>query len=230
VYRVTLLQGSISNSATVFQLWGIPAIFLLLGFAFGLFASFYVKRPKVIVCGGGSGGATGPDSYWSYSIRVRNTRGWIGLPRAGVRLFSWRIVGQNYVGVPVARDPAERCTAELLDEDGSRLAFLLWRRLSEPYDNVQYMTLSAGDDAEIVLFAQRNSQRPAYFAYDARGDVVEEPANERRFHEPKRFKVRIRDGYGQWQRVLTYEVSIRDADGRLMLTRVHKSGRRSPYM
>ena len=211
--QVTLLQGSTSNGATVFQLWGIPAIFLVLGFAFGLFASFYVKRPKVIVCGGGSGGATGPDSYYSYGIRVRNTRGWIGLPRAGVKLFGWRIIGPNYVGVPVARDPAERCTAELLDEDGNRLAFLLWRRLTEPYDNAQYMTLSPGDDAEIIPFAQRNSQSPTYFAYDARDEIVKEPNNDQNFHEPRRFKVRIRDGYGQWQRILTYEVKLRDSDG-----------------
>jgi len=95
---------------------------------------------------------------------------------------------------------------------------------------VQYMTLSAGDDAEIVLFAQRNSERPTYFAYDARDEIVEEPENYRKFHEPRRFKVRIRDGYGQWQRVLIYEVSLRNSDGGLMLTRRHWNGRRSPYM
>jgi hypothetical protein len=140
---VTLLQSSTSSAATIFQLWGIPTIFLVLGFALGLFASFYVKRPKLIVSGGGAGGSSGPDSYWDYRIRVRNTRGWIGLPLAGVKLFKWRIIGPSYVGVPVARDPAERCTAELLDEGGNRVAFLMWRRLTEPYDNVRYMTLNA---------------------------------------------------------------------------------------
>src|SRR5258708_28126946 len=139
---------------TIFQLWGVPTIFLVLGFSLGLWASFYVKRPRIIVCGNGSGGATGPDSYCDHRIRIRNTRGWIGLKIGEVEVFGLRITGPRQLGVPVIRDPAERCTAELLDDDGQRIAHLWWRTLTDPIDEAQYVTLASGDDAELVVFAQ----------------------------------------------------------------------------
>jgi hypothetical protein len=63
-----------SGASSTFQVWGVPiiigAFFFILGLIGGVFATYSVKRPKVVLLGGGQSGELGAIRVWNSPGRV----------------------------------------------------------------------------------------------------------------------------------------------------------------
>ena len=210
---------------TTFELWGVPAIFLILGFVLGVWGGAYVKRPKLRFVGGGSGGSGAPDGYQIYNLTVRNMPGWLGLTIGRTVILGLSISGSHRIGTPVMRDPASKCMADLYDTKHKFVAPLWWRVPGDGGTKIErFTTLPSGDQAELLVFVQRNSDRPSYFPFAPNGNG--EPkiqADPLRFRDARRFVIRLTCEDGLWHRELTCDATLDYREGQLQLA--HKTRR-----
>jgi hypothetical protein len=109
----------------------IPFVTLLLGAALGAWYTLYLKRPRLKVIGGGSGGGPGPGHH-SNQGRVMNQPGLLGIRLNETVLMGKKIHGTFERGLTVDRNPANECRASVHDkESGRHIAPLWWRSVSD---------------------------------------------------------------------------------------------------
>ena len=193
----------------------------ILGAIFSAWVSIYLKRPQLkIVGGGGGGGASGP-GYFTNHVRVENRPGlW------GIRLEELTIFGKGRhrpfeKGITVDRDPARECVASIHDkETGQRITHLWWRSLANPGQlQASVKAINSAESWDLMIFARLNAEPLRYFIYQSANgqfDNVVVPHEEVKFHDTKRFVVRINYDYDR--RKLEFEVTVRKGyDGRLYI-------------
>lgn len=108
--------------------------------------NYYLKRPKIEIIGGGSGGG-------SNHIDIRNAPGLFGIKIRETIILGWSIHPQIEWGFVVDRNPAHECRAFLYDKGTNEMIKMLWW---ETYDQqlTQVITLHAGERAHLKLFAR----------------------------------------------------------------------------
>lgn len=203
-----------SGGASSFQLWGVPIIVGIAFYVLGAVTTVYIKRPKIEVSGSGGSGSGGPTGFRTNSIRIRNVPGRLGLKIGQTVLFGFRINRPHWFGLPVMREPAPGCMANLYDEKGTHVAPLWWR---DPEDNSKRkitVDLDSGQDADLFLFAQRNDDVPNYYPYEP-GPDDDPNIPTVKLSGTRRFAVRITYSDGQKKRNFKYTVSTNYRDGKM---------------
>jgi hypothetical protein len=203
-----------SNSASNLQLWGVPLIVGIVFYALGAITTVYIKRPKIGVSGGGGGGSGAPDGFQTNNIRIRNMPGRVGIKIGQTVLFGIRLNRSHWFGLPVEREPAKGCMANLYDENGAHIAPLWWRDPENSAKRKITMDLDSGQEADLFLFAQRNDDVPNYYPYEpGPGDDPNIPIV--KLSGTRRFLIRIIYSDGQKKRNFKYIVFTDYRNGKM---------------
>jgi hypothetical protein len=168
---------------------------LLLGGLVGAFLStwynFFIKRPKLEICGGGSGGAT--------YVRLRNKPGFIGIVFRENTIFGFRLNSRIEWGLTVDRSAARDCSASILDKETGESILPLWWRIS--HSIVEHtITLDAGDAADLLLASTQQAAADSYYIWQPTGNGALTPAippAQAQFQGPREFIVEIRHSDGR---------------------------------
>lgn len=189
-----------------------------LGAAFGALTStwhsYYVRRPKLQVTGGGGGG--GPHSLHTRHITIRNSPGLLGLKLPETTILGIHIHRNIEMGLVVDRNPAHQCRALLYDKETNHPIKPLWWRTSDG-KMTQEVTLKSGEQASLMLFARLGDEPRKYFVYQLDSSESNEsrvPDDEDKFDTTREFYIDIRHSYGK-KRVRIECTMTKGFDGRL---------------
>lgn len=163
---------------------------LVLGTFIGAWFSHFLKRPKLAIVGGGSGGVNGARPLVVPHIRIQNVPGLFGINIRPTIIFGWKLHLGSTFGFSLDRSSARDCTAWLVDPDSrEKLTNLFWR----VGDDVRWVTdLGPGETAELLVFARTGDKRSSYFVltkHDSNGFGV--PPDDAWFTESRKFLVEI---------------------------------------
>lgn len=215
-YLIQASGADQSAGTSTFQLWGVPIIAGLIFYVLGVATAVYQKRPKLIINGGGGSGSGSPTGFQQNRLGVQNVPGRLGM-RLGTTVVFGRVVHKSHwIGWPVAREPAKKCSAWLLDETGEPITSLFWIDPGDHNKRQGHVDLESGERADLVIFAQKNDDLASYYPYtpDANGDPVVPPV---KFSGTKRFIVRLNYSDGQQTRNYKYTVSPSYQSGHMVL-------------
>lgn len=163
-------------------------------------ASFYnhIKRPKLSVIAGGSGGG-GPD-YMRNEMAIANRPGILGINLGETLIFNKRILPPLCKGLSVDRNTARACRAWLLEMPSKRPITTLWWQVEDRM--VQTVNLDTGGSANLMLFARRVDEPLTYFVYQPespRSPSPMIPDDDVKFRDTREFLIRITYSDGQQQ-------------------------------
>lgn len=118
---------------------------------------FFLHRPKLQVCGSGSGSTTHIDLW--------NEPGLFGLILPETTILGRVIHGRKEFGHVVERNPANQCRAWLYDKESNRAIRPLWWRTSDG-NFTQEVSIKSGEQVSLMVFARLAEEKRKYFVYD----------------------------------------------------------------
>lgn len=190
---------------------------LTLGAVLGAFAStwhsYYVRRPKLQVTGGGSGGGS---SFYTNHITISNSPGLLGLKLPETTILGINIHRHIEMGLVVDRNPAHRCSAFLYDKETNQSIKPLWWRASDG-KMTREVTLKSGESASLMLFARLSNEQRKYFVYqldNAGSTEPHAPDDQDKFETTREFYIDINHSYGKKRMRIDCKMT-KGFDGRL---------------
>lgn len=164
---------------------------------------FFIKQPKLVRNGSGSGVA--PGQMKQNSVSFINTVGWLGVNVPESRILGFRIHPSFRRGLTFEKSPARDCRAILLVKDtGESVGQLWWTMGDGRVEN--RVTIESGAQASLLLFC-RKADEESYFVYhpvshEDRAPRV--PDQKAQFTGGREFILRVSYSYDR-----TYEEVIR---------------------
>ncbi len=174
----------------------ISIISLLVGIVIGHVFTVYTRRPYLKVSGSGGGGGRGP-GYYTFSTRITNHPGLIGISVGESRILGRKINSRIEKGLTVIRDTANNCSAVLIDKKtGEVVSHLWWKIGGEEY--TQIVSIESGLQVDLMLMAKTYDNSLDYFPFDYSNDLsnpIKVPPN--KISGTRKFKVIIYYNYGR---------------------------------
>jgi hypothetical protein len=184
----------------------------ILGSVIAIWLDLYIKRPKLIINGGGSGNR--PDGTKGNHISIYNEIGWFGLNIAETRILGLRIHPFLRLGLPFQKTDAKDCRAQLfLADTNEHVAQLWWQNNDGSVTDSK--SIRSGDSASLLLFVCRVADRKyfPYFPTNRQTGETKIPNEQACFLETKNFYIQIHHSYNQ---ILKFPVRVsKKFDGKL---------------
>ena len=189
-------------------------LYFIFGSIFGWFVNYWyairLRRPKLSINGGGTGGIPNNPDVTVISINVQNEPRFIGLRLPPTYIFGLRVksdFGRHFV----ERDIARSCRAMLLDKSGQHICHLWWSvNNNGGVDICENIDISSTQSASILMFIKKGQNKNQYFVYQPKSneDTSHKATNIPTFKSTKEFKLKIYYGYGGTQ-TLEYPILMR---------------------
>jgi hypothetical protein len=190
---------------------------LIIGAILGTMArtwhSYYVKRPKLKVAGGGGSGGS---KYNTNNITITNIPGLIGIRLPETMIWGRTIHSDVEWGLVVERSPAYRCRAWLYDKETGHAIKPLWWRTPDN-KTVREVTIRSGERVSLMVFARFSEEKLKYFVYDVVGQDSTElrvPEDEDKFDMTREFYIIIHHLYDKKRMWIDCKMT-KGFDGRL---------------
>lgn len=168
---------------------------------------YYLKKLKLVVNGGGSGGASG--GLYINNISVTNTLGFIGFRLPKTIIFGKMLHRSFHLGgLIIDRDPVQECRAHLFDKQTGDPIRLLWWQ-GRDLKMTQVATIKSGESANLMLFARFDQQPMRYFVYQSKSEEshdLEIPPEHLMFDGTREFIIRITHAHST--KVLTFNCKM----------------------
>lgn len=149
--------------------WGWVATFtagILVGAPLGAildnWLGIYLKRPRLVVTGGGGSGAP----MHIKRVTVTNEGAFFGIRPRQTIVLGRRVHGSFQKGLQFDRHPAKRCTATLFEKaTGDHVAQLWWEARGPDGEPSTRVTIESGESRSLVLFVRPDSSPTTYFVW-----------------------------------------------------------------
>jgi len=177
----------------------IPIATLILSVFLGAWLNAYLTRPKLEICGNGSGGCSGPGYYMCHAV-VRNSLGLLGISLKQTIIFGKRLHRPVEKGLTANRNPASKCTARILDKVTREHIAHLWWRFPESDRVQQWVDIGSNESCDLMLFARLDAEPSKYFIYQSKSDALLDvgiPPEHLKYHGTRRFIVQISYTHGR---------------------------------
>ena len=192
----------------------------ILGALASTWYSYYIKRAKLIVGGGGNGSNRG----MRYNhISITNNPGFIGFRLPETIIFGKEIHNRLEFGsLSIDRDTARECRAWLQDKHTREIIRPLWWQSDGKL--LQQIDIKSGKSVSLMLFCRFEEDSAHYFVYQPKnGSVydVEIPLDHLKFNSTKEFCISI--SYSNVRNPLSIKCKVTKGFERYYL-HVEKSG------
>lgn len=168
---------------------------------------YYLRKAKLVVNGGGSGGT--PGGLHTRNISVMNTRGFIGFRLPETIIFG-KMMHRSFQlgGLIIDRDPVQDCRAHLFDKQtGDAIRPLWWQ--GRDLKMTQVFTIKSGENANLMLFARFDEHPMKYFVCQPKSEEsrdLEIPPEHLMFDGTREFAIRITHAHST--KALTFNCKI----------------------
>jgi hypothetical protein len=183
----------------------LPFVTLVLGAALSLILNNYIRRPKLVLVGGGSGGIEQGCSR--SQIRIENAPGLLGINVGETLIFGRRLLPPIRWGIPVERNTARECIAWIHDLPNRQALTVLWWDVDGKA--VQRINLDTTESAPMNVLARRLDDPTRYFVFNPEvgsAMVARVPDDNIKWHGDRDFLIRV--GYSRGQ-TLTLHMTVR---------------------
>lgn len=133
----------------------------IVGALISAWLEFFIKQPKLIRNGSGSGGV--PGQLKQNSLSFQNAVGWLGVTLRESRIFGFRVHPTFRKGLTFERSPARDCRATLhLKATGESIGQLWWNAFDGAVKDK--ITIDSGGQASLLIFCRKDDEEN-YFVY-----------------------------------------------------------------
>ena len=194
-------------------------LLLLAGGLLGAWLNQFLKRPKLVVAGGGHSGPA--DGVQTLTFSIENPPGRLGFNFGPTIILGWKLHRRFSVGQSVDRLTARDCVAWLFDAQTKKsLGALVWR-----VDNALKGSVDIEQDgqAQLLILARMSSHPSHYFLPGLDGTGLKIPPQDAWSREDRKFVVEITERRG---RKMRFKLEVHSAlDGRLHYTTRYWGGK-----